>query len=101
MSARPDIPSLEALAESLAGTFPGSDDGPLARALLRELTQGEPVSAAALAACSGRDAHDVTATLAPWPNVRRDERGRVEAFGGLSLRPTKHRFDVGGRRLLA
>jgi predicted transcriptional regulator len=56
MSARPDIPSLEALAESLAGTFPGSDDGPLARALLRELSQGEPASAAALAACSGRDA---------------------------------------------
>jgi alkylmercury lyase len=31
--------------------------------------------------------------------VRRDEQRRVEAFGGLSLRPTKHRLDVGGRRL--
>ena len=40
----------QALAESLAGTFPGSDDAPLARALLRELTRGEPVSAASLAA---------------------------------------------------
>jgi alkylmercury lyase len=99
MSARPDTPSLEALAESLAGTFPGSDDGPLARALLRELTQGEPVSTAALAASTGRGEHDVTATLARWPNVRRDQQGRVEAFGGLSLRPTKHRFGVGGRRL--
>jgi alkylmercury lyase len=99
MSARPDMPSLEALAESLAGTFPGSDDGPLARALLRELTEGEPVSPAALAAAAGRDEHDVTAALAIWPNVRRDEQGRVEAFGGLSLRPTKHRFEVGGRRV--
>jgi alkylmercury lyase len=99
MSARPDTQSLEALAESLAGTFPGSDDGPLARALLRELTHGRPVSTAGLAACSGRDERDVTAALARWPNVRHDEQGRVEAFGGLSLRPTKHSFEVGGRRL--
>ena len=98
MTTRPDIPSLEALAASLAGTFPGSDDAPLARALLRELTQGQSVSAAALAASTGRDENGVTATLARWPNVLRDEQGRVEAFGGLSLRPTKHRLHVGGRR---
>jgi alkylmercury lyase len=99
MTSRPDTPSLEALAESLAGTFPGSDDAPLARVLLRQLTRGHPVSVAALATSTGRDEPDVTATLAGWPNVRRDEHGRVEAFGGLSLRPTKHRFEVGGRRL--
>lgn len=91
--------SLEALAGRLAGTFPGSDDGPLARALLRELACGEPVSDAALAASSRRTEHDVTQTLARWPNVRRDARGRVEAFGGLSLQPTEHRFEIGGRRL--
>jgi alkylmercury lyase len=99
MTSRPDTPSLEALAESLAATFPGSDDAPLARALLRVLSQGQPVSAASLATSTGRDENDVTATLARWPNVRRDEQGRVEAFGGLSLHPTKHRFEVGGRRL--
>src|SRR5215218_8848299 len=99
MTTRQDTPSLQALAASLAGTFPGSDDAPLARALLRELTQGQPVSAAALAASTGRGEDDVTARLARWPNVRRDEQGRVEAFGGLSLRPTKHRLHVGGRRL--
>jgi alkylmercury lyase len=99
MTIRPDTPSLEALAESLAGTFPGSDDAPLARALLRGLTHGQPVSAAALARSTGRDDDDVTTALARWPNVRRDQQGRVEAFGGLSLRPTKHRLDVGGRRL--
>ena len=99
MTVRPDTLSLEALAESLAGTFPGRDDAPLARALLRELTHGEPVSAAALATSTGRDDDDVTTTLAGWPNVRRDQHGRVEAFAGLSLRPTKHRLDVGGRPL--
>jgi alkylmercury lyase len=99
MSTRPDMPSLEALAESLAGTFPGRDDAPLARALLRSLANGAPVSAAAVAAFGGRDEQQVTETLARWPNVRRDEHGRVEAFGGLSLRPTKHRFEVAGRPL--
>ena len=52
MTTRPDTPSPLALAESLAGTFPGSDDAPLARVLLRELSQGQPVSAAALATSS-------------------------------------------------
>ena len=99
MTTRPDIPSLEALAESLAGTFPGCDDAPLARALLRSLAYGEPVSAAALAASTGREEPDVAHRLARWPNVRPDEQGRVEAFGGLSLRQSKHRFEVSGRPL--
>jgi len=99
MSSQPDTRSLEARARSLAGTFPACDDAPLARALLRALARGEPVTASALAATTGRPEHDVTQILARWPNVRRDEQGRVEAFGGLSLRPTEHRFDVHGRRL--
>jgi alkylmercury lyase len=99
MTTRPDIPPLEALAESLAGTFPGCDDAPLARALLRELARGEPVTPTTLAAVADRDEQQATETLARWPNVRRDEHGRVEAFGGLSLRPTNHRFEVAGRQL--
>lgn len=99
MSNHLGTPSLEALARSLAGTFPGCEDAPLALALLRRLARGAPVSAAALAASTDRDEHDVTQALARWPNVRRDEQGRVEAFGGLSLRPTEHRFEVGGRTL--
>ena len=99
MTISPDTPSLEAFADSLAGTFPGREDAPLARALLRELSHGQPVSAPELATSTGRDDNEVTTALARWPNVRGDQHGRVEAFGGLSLRPTKHRFDVGGRRL--
>jgi hypothetical protein len=83
MSSHLDTPSLEALARSLAGTFPRRDDAPLARALLGELARGEPVSAAALAASTHRAEHDVTQTLARWPNVRRDE----------------HRCSVGRKRL--
>jgi alkylmercury lyase len=93
--------SLHTMADALVGTFPGSDDAPLALALLRELARGEPVAPMALAATHGRDEADVTAALARWPNVQRDEQDRVVAFSGLSLRPTAHRLEVGGRRLHA
>jgi alkylmercury lyase len=99
MTTRPDIPPLEALAESLAGTFPGCNDAPLARALLRALAHGEPVSPTTLAAVADRDQQEVSEAIVRWPNVRRDENGHVRAFGGLSLRPTKHDFEVGGRQL--
>jgi alkylmercury lyase len=64
---------LATLADSLAGTFPTCDDAPLARALLRELAQGQPVAEPTLTAAADR-----------WPNVELDEHGRVIAFGGLS-----------------
>jgi alkylmercury lyase len=84
--------ALDTLAESLAGTFPGCEDAPLALALLRELANGEPVAMSRLP----DGAYPV---LARWPNVDYDEDGRIVAFGGLSLAPTAHRFTVGGRRL--
>jgi alkylmercury lyase len=85
-------PSLEMLADSLAGTFPARDDAPLAHALLRELAKGRPVAPAA-------DDARLAGALARWPNVERDEHGRVVACSGLSLTPTAHRFTVGGRQL--
>jgi alkylmercury lyase len=84
--------ALDTLAEALAGTFPGCEDAPLARALLRELAGGEPVALSMLP-----DGAELV--LARWPNVRYDEAGRVVAFSGLSLAPTSHRFSVGGRQL--
>jgi alkylmercury lyase len=84
--------ALDTLAESLAGTFPGCEDAPLATALLRELAAGEPVVAATLGERAGT-------MLVRWPNVNYDDDGRVVAFSGLSLRPTAHRFTVGGRQL--
>jgi alkylmercury lyase len=83
---------IETLAESLAGTFPACDDAPLARAVLRELAQGRPVS------ISNLDPR-APAALARWPNVMYDDEGRVVALSGLSLTPTAHRFTVGGRDL--
>ena len=86
--------AFDALAESLAGTFPGCEDAPLARALLHQLANGEPVAISRLP-------DGAAFVLARWPNVDYDEHGHVVAFGGLSLTPTAHRFTVGGRRLYA
>jgi alkylmercury lyase len=84
--------ALDTLAESLAGTFPGCEDAPLATALLRELAAGEPVVVSTLGDQAGT-------VLARWPNVDYDDDGRVVAFSGLSIGPTAHRFTVGGRLL--
>jgi alkylmercury lyase len=90
--------TLEALANSLA-KFPCCDDPPVALALLEELAKGEPVSVGRLARAVDRDEADLAAALDRWPNVHRDARGRVVAFAGLSVSPTRHRFEVAGRRL--
>ena len=92
-------PSLSTIADSLADTFPAADDAPLALALLALLARGESVTDAQLAAGTNRPQDEVSGALARWPNVHRDGRDAVVAFSGLSLRPTEHRFQAGGREL--
>jgi alkylmercury lyase len=91
--------SLQTLADSLASTFPCCDDAPLALALLDELAGGEPVSVSRLAGALERGEAELTAALRRWPNVHYEQSGRIVAFAGLSLIPTKHRFEVAGRQL--
>jgi alkylmercury lyase len=90
--------SLPTLADHLAGTFPCYDDAPLALALIDELAKGEPVTVVQLARAVDRDEADIAETLERWPNVHRDGPARVVAFAGLSLAPTRHRFEVRGRQ---
>lgn len=89
----------DAFARVLQGTFPARDDAPLALALLRLLSEGRPVTAAALAQAADRTEGEVAGRLSSWPNVERDQRGHIVAFSGLTLRPTAHRFSVGTRQL--
>lgn len=89
---------LTTVADSVIGTLPCCDDPPLALALLHALAGGEAISDSRLATITDRDEAQVTDALARWPNVQRDEQGRVIAFGGLSLHPTAHRFKLGGAR---
>ena len=90
---------LSSFAEALAGTFPAANDAPLARSLLLLLARGRPITEQELAAAAGRSEREVALALRGWPNVDRDAHGAVVAFSGLSLRPTTHRFSVGGRGL--
>ena len=80
-------------------TFPGCDDAPLARALLRLLAEGRPVTTGALAQAIGRTTDDVLVELRRWPNVERDGDGRVVGFSGLTLNATAHRFELDGHTL--
>jgi alkylmercury lyase len=73
------------MTDPLVGPLPACEDPPRALALLRELADGRPVAA----------------DHARWPNVKLDGEGRIVGFSGLSLTPTAHRFEVGGRRLYA
>jgi alkylmercury lyase len=90
---------LTTTADSVLGALACCEDPSLAVALLRGLAGGDPVTDNELAAATDRDQAQVTAGLARWPNVHRDEHGRVIAFSGLSLRPTAHRFGLGERQL--
>jgi len=73
----------------------------LSVALYRLLADGEPVAPTTLAETTRVPLAETIEALAHWPNVFRDADGRVIAFGGLALRPTKHSFEVDGRRLNA
>lgn len=91
--------ALEALAARLAPTFPSADDARIALALLRLLARGQRVSFAALSGRTRLAQEEVVARISSWPNVERDDDGDVIGFGGLTLRPTPHVFEVGGGTL--
>jgi alkylmercury lyase len=84
---------------ALTAAFPCCDDAPLARELIDQLARGEPVTVERLAQAVDRDVHHLAAVLGRWPNIHRDDQDRIVAFAGLSLTPTRHSFDVAGRRL--
>lgn len=91
----------DALADQLADTFPGRTHGALAGALLTELATGKPVTPGRLSRAAGQPEADVSAVVQSWPNVEYDGRGAVVAFGGLTLVPTAHSFNLLGRNLFA
>jgi hypothetical protein len=62
-----------------------------------ELARGEPVDAARIAVRAGMPTSDVLGLLRRSP-AEWDADGRLVGFG-LTLRPTRHRFEVDGRVL--
>ncbi|CAM4160463.1 organomercurial lyase MerB [Nocardiopsis rhodophaea] len=70
----------------------------LLQPLLRLLARGEPVSIEALAAATGHTVDKVRETLAKQPDTEYDAVGRIIGYG-MTMKPTPHRFEVGGRTL--
>ena len=66
--------------------------------LLRLIARGRPVDLAELAAESAQPAPDLERILRAQPGTEWDDEGRLVGFG-LSLRPTAHRYLVGGHTL--
>lgn len=66
--------------------------------LLRLIVTGELVSAADLAAATGRSEEDVRRALDAVRDTEYDETGRIVG-PGLTQRPTPHRFEADGEQL--
>jgi alkylmercury lyase len=76
------------------------------RAIIRAayplLARGHPVFVEELSAYAGVALGSVTRTLERHPGLAHlDLAGRIEGFLGLSLKPTSHRLEIGGRSLYA
>jgi alkylmercury lyase len=68
-------------------------------ATYRLLALGRPVAPMLIAAECGLPDSDVARMLGTWHGVERNDAGAVRAFWGLTLKPTKHRFQVAGTPL--
>lgn len=66
--------------------------------LLKLLADGEPVGIAELAAATGRTDDEVQTALAAVPDTEYDDEGRIIGQG-LTLRPTRHHFEIDGQQL--
>ena len=98
---RTDTPDIPALAAEFAAAFPNYDPPQqrLALATFRLLGEGTPFAERELADRAGLPPGEVASDLERLPTLQRDERGRVVAYGGLTLKPTSHALEVDGRTL--
>ena len=94
---------LDALSAHFLRLFPSLDekDQKVALALYRSLSQGHPVSAAALARAVRLPEDDVVKRLSGWPGVYYDKSRHVIGFWGLTIMPMPHRLLSDGIALYA
>jgi len=94
---------LDVLTAHFLRVFPALDekDQNVALALYRSLSQGHPVSAAALARAVRLPEDDVVKRLSGWPGVYYDKSQHVIGFWRLSIMPMPHRLRSDGIALYA
>ncbi len=94
---------IEVLAAHFLRVFPALDEKhqKIALALYSSLSQGRPVSAAALASAVRLPEGDVVERLRDWPGVYYDKSRHVIGFWGLTIVPMPHRLRSNGIALYA
>ncbi len=86
------------LAQQLGSSLTAPGNGGVFRAILTLLAEGAPVPKVAVARSLGRLDEDAAGLLAQIPSLEFDDAGDIVG-AGLSLRPTAHLLEIGGRRL--
>jgi alkylmercury lyase len=91
------------LSASVLALFPRLSEAEqrMSLALYRLLAGGEAVAANVLAAAAGVRPEEVERVLARWPGVQRAAVGTVTGYWGLTITPTRHRVQIGGRVVYA
>jgi len=86
------------LAQQLDRSLNAPGNGGVFHAILTLLAEGNPVPKAAVARALGLSEPDIAPVLAEIPSLEFDEAGHIVG-AGLSLRPTPHQVEIGGRQL--
>jgi len=98
------VTTVQQLSEAIAAATVGIDEQGqrIAIAVYDLLAQGDPVTAAEIAARAREPEAVVHATLEAWPGIFRDNEGRVVGFWGLAIPEMDHHFQVeGGKPIYA
>ena len=88
-------PALETIAERLSGQLRGAQED-LCRPIIHQITRGKPVTSATLRASLQVSQYELEQRLAQFPDVEFDRVGNIVGLG-VSMVPTSHRFQIGGR----
>ena len=90
-------PALETIAERLSGQLRGAQED-ICRPIIHQITRGTLVTSATLRASLQVNQYELEQRLAQFPDVEFDRVGNIVGMG-VSMVPTSHRFQIGGKLL--
>ncbi len=90
-------PALETIAERLSELL-RCVQVDLCRPIVRQVTRGKPIASTALQASLQVNQNELEQRLAQFPDVEFDRAGNIVGLG-VTLVPTSHRFQIGGKLL--
>ncbi len=90
-------PSLETIVERLSEQLRCEQED-LCRPILQQVTRGKPIASTALQASLQVNQNGLEQRLAQFPDIEFDRAGNIVGLG-VTLVPTSHRFQIGGKVL--